>query len=296
MRRAFAIATVCVTLLATSAAWAQESPSPEVVKLNEEGIAAFQSGDFATAAQKFHDAYELEPQDTLKKNEAVAWFKSGNCEKASVAAGEYLMMPGNDELSRAEASAVATTCDIQLAEAALAAGSLDEADRRVKAAAGREPTDEDKVKIANIEQQVAAKRKEIADAEAKAAADEKARAEAASRAAAEAEAQSNQSQTLGTILVGTGGGIILTGLVYHAVMAFGVAPKFRDAAEAGTDRDSYDSMGKKLETANWLVPTLYAVGAATAGVGVYFWMRGGESDSAAATAGREAGVTVTWRF
>lgn len=281
-------------LLAPANLFAQDTPPQgDIVKLNEEGIAAFQAGNFEEAATKFQQAYELQPENTLKKNEAVAWFKANKCEQAVTAGNQFLALEGTDELSQTEARAVVAKCDVQLAQAALDANRLDEAERRLNEAKAAQPDPETQAKIAELEPKLAAKKQE-AEARQKAIAEAEARRKAEEAAAAE---PSGSTQTLGLALTAAGGALVVGALVYHFAMLLGTAPKFRDVAAAGEDRAEYDRLGKKLETARWLAPTIGLVGAATAGVGVWLWMRGDES--APATAGfkpSEVGVVLSWRF
>jgi tetratricopeptide (TPR) repeat protein len=282
------------TLLFAAPAFAQD-----VVQLNEQGITAFAEGRFEEAAQKFHQAYDKAPEPGAKKNEALAWFKAGKCSEALAAAKEYLALNVPDELSTKEAQTVAARCYIQRAEGEFASGNLVGTEAALADAKANNPAPEEVAKITKIEGDVAAKRK-AEDAE-------KTRVAAAAAAAEEErkqqEARDAQSgnQMVGLGIAAGGGAIVLGTLVYHLSMALGTAPKFKDAAFEG-DRAQYDKLGKKLETANWLIPTLYGVGLATVGVGGYFWWSAGgmESDSQQAAflprGVESAGVTLTWSF
>lgn len=279
---------------------ADAPPAGDIVKLNEDGIAAFQAGNFEEAATKFRQAYEIQPENTLKKNEAVAWFKAGNCENALRAGREFLALADVDELSQTEARAVTLQCDLQLARTAVDAGDLDKAEQHTASARINQPDPQAVKQLDQLDADIAAKRKIEEEARQKALADAEARRKAEQAAAANDGGGSSSALGLGLM---SGGGALLVGtLVYHVVMLASVAPKFRDVAAAGDDRARYDDLGKKLETANWLVPTLYAVGAVTTGVGVWFWMQSSaETDAAAAATAsprraREFGVSVGWRF
>ena len=302
MKRQLFLTYISLLLAAStlsSAAHAQDAPvGGDIVKLNEEGIAAFQAGNFEEAATKFQQAYALEPENTLKKNEAVAWFKAGKCGEAVTAANQFLGLEGIDELSATEARAVVVKCDVQLAGAALDAGRVDEAERRLAEAKANQPDEEMQKQIAELESRVAAKKQETEEARQKALAAAQARLQAEAQAAEQQDAGS--TTTLGLALTAAGGAVFLGAVVYHLVMLAGVAPKFRDVAAAGTDRAEYDRLGKRLETARWLAPTLGVVGLATAGVGVWLWMGGGESESttpaASGWAPMEFGFVLGGRF
>lgn len=290
----FAARWAVLAVLACSApAFAQD-----VVKLNEEGIVAFSEGRFEEAAQKFNQAYAIKPEAPLKKNEALAWFKANKCSEALAAAKEYLALNAGDEVSTREAQTVAVRCYIERAEAELAAGNFDLVTTAVADARANSPAPEDEATLVRIEADANAKR-EAAEAERLAA--QAAAAKAAEEAArAERDAQRGGSaRTLGLALTAGGGAIVLGTLVYHIALATGAAPKFKDAAAAG-NREDYDRLGKRLETGNWLIPTLYTVGLATSGLGVFLWWNAGSGEQAPQTAtmfGLESvGVTASWRF
>lgn len=279
------IVLVCLTI--SLPAWAQD-----IVELNEQGIEAFQEGRFADAASAFRQAYEKEPQPPLKKNEAAAWFKAGKCDDAMGAAKEYLALDTGAELSIKEAQAIMVDCNLNKAKTALEAGQFDEATGYLDAADAHMPDEDAELEIASVRASVVEKKSQLEEEKKRAA------AEAEAKRQAELDAQRrSRMQTVGLGVAGGGAAIVLGTLVYHSIMAFGVAPKFKDVAAAGDDRGEYDRLGKRLETANWLIPTLYAVGLATGGVGAYLWMSNGslESNPQQASA-REIGVQVVWRF
>lgn len=268
----------------------------DIVELNEQGIEAFKAGRFDEAAQKFNEAYAIKPEPPLKKNEALAWFKAGQCDQALTAANEYLGLGVDDELSSKEAQTVVVRCQIQKAEAMLAAGDADGAEAALAPAKAGAPTEADQQEIARVEASIQAKRD--ADEQARQAMIAAAEAEKAAQAA---EEKREQRQLVGLGVASAGGAIVLGTLIYHIALATGTSKKFQDAAARG-DQAEYDRLGKKLETGNWLVPTLYGVGLATSGVGVYLWWSArAEEPAPAATqpaaVGLESlGITATVRF
>lgn len=261
----FTIASLGLVMPATAFA-------DDIVKLNEDGITAFQAGQFEEAASKFQQAYEIKPEPPLKKNEALAWFKAGECGRALSAAGEYLALGVEDDRSQQEAQTVVVRCHLQRAEAALAAGELADAEAALADARAHEPGDEDVASISGMEKEIASRR----------AAEQQVRQDAIAAAQQdeqrEAREQSRRKKrSMGLGIASAGGAIVLGTLIYHVALATGTSAKFRDAAQAG-DRAEYDRLGQKLETANWLVPALYGVGLATAGVGGYIWWSASPAD------------------
>lgn len=264
----------------------------DIVELNEKGITAFQEGRFAEAAGFFQKAYANEAQPPLKKNEAVAWFKAGKCPEAMTAAKQYLALETGVELSVKETQAVMVDCNLKMAQAALKEDGFDKAEKHLDAADSYTPDEDAELEIASTRASIAQRKTEIKEER------EKAKAEAeAKREAEERASRRGTMRNVGLGVAGGGAAIILGTLVYHSVMAFGVAPKFKDTAAAGDDRAEYDRLGKRLETANWLIPTFYALGLAAGGVGAYLWWSNGALESnPQQTANREVGVQVVWRF
>lgn len=288
--RALGVFVVVLLTSLSGAAFAQD-----IVKLNEEGISAFSEGRFEEAAQKFSQAYAIKPEPPLKKNEALAWFKADKCTEALGAAKEYLALGVDDELSTREARTVAVRCYIKQAQTEIAAGNLDQTTATLADARTYSPMPEDEQILAALEGQVQAQR-DAAEADRQAAI-----AQAEARRAQEAEQQRrDRAKTLGLGVAAGGGAIVLGTLIYHIALATGTASKFKDAAANG-DRAQYDKLGKRLETGNWLVPTLYAVGLAAGGVGGYLWWSASAHETAPPQTARilgldTVGFTASWRF
>jgi tetratricopeptide (TPR) repeat protein len=270
-----------------------------VAELNEAGVDAFASGKFEEAAKKFKAAYDLEPTPSVKKNEALAWYKAEKCDDARRAAGEYLTLPDAEELSVKESQTIIIRCDIKSAEAKLAADDLDGATTLISDARTRNPAEADTARLTQLEGQVTARRDQIAAEQAQA---QQAVAEAEAAKKREAKKKRDQRmRIIGLSVASTGAAILVGTLVYHLSLATGTSKKFKDAAASG-DRATYDKLGKRLETANWLVPVMYSLGAATSGVGGFLWYRAGGLDQLRGAGGQEsprateAGVMLIWRF
>jgi tetratricopeptide (TPR) repeat protein len=287
MRPILTFAVVC--LLSTSA-FAQ-SKKPDVKKLNEEGIAAFEAGRFEEAAQKFQDAWKLDPDPTLRKNEAIAWYKANRCNEASAAGTSYLDSSAVDKETRIEIHAVLANCRVSYAREAMGAKDFVLAEKFIDEAEVLALSDPPKETIRVAREDLAKARE--AEAQALAEAQQKAALEAAAKTPPP-EVESS-SPVLPWAITGAGAAILASAAVYHVIAATSMASEYEDVAAAGEDRARYDELASSLDTARWLVPTLYAIGAATTGVGVYFLM---EQDSSQPTAAPTpaGGVTFSGRF
>jgi tetratricopeptide (TPR) repeat protein len=281
-----------ILLFILLAGFASPAFAQDIVELNEKGIAAFQEGRFADAASFFQQAYGVEAQPPLKKNEAAAWFKAGKCPEAINAAKQYLALDTGVEISVKETRAILVDCNVQLAKTATDEGALEAAEGHLTEAEAHQPDAEAAAKIAAARTAIAEKKEEQRLAREKALAEAEAKREAEQKAARRA-----RMRTVGLGVAGGGAAILLGTLVYHSAMAFGTAPRFKDTAAAGEDRATYDRLGRRLETANWLIPTLYGVGLAAGGAGAYLWWSNGALGSERPqAASREVGVQIVWRY
>lgn len=260
----------------------------EVAELNEEGIAAFENERFEEAAQKFRAAWSIEPDPSLRKNEAIAWFKAGRCEEALVAASSYVGLGIDDPAAREDAESVIANCKVEFARDAMKVSDLDLAEKMLDEIEGLQ-VDEFTREQMNLARLDLARARDEARAEALPAEPER--------------APETDDDTLGWVLTGTGGVVFLTAVIYHLVMATSVASEHEEVGAAGEDRVRFDALSSQLDTARWLVPTLYVVGATTAGIGIYLIL-----DSAVETpqasfspdlgrvSPRTAAAGIRWRF
>lgn len=284
--------TVMMVCLLSSSAFGQSKQDKETIKkLNEEGIAAFEAGRFDEAAQKFQDAWKLDPDPSLRKNEAIAWFKANRCNEASTAGTSYIDSGAADPESRVEIHALLATCRVSYARDAMGAKNFDLADQFLNEADVLALSEAPKQAIAQARLDLAKAREEHAKAEAEAA--QKAQMEAAAKAVPAPEPAAELP--IPWIITGAGAAILVGAAAYHVVSLTSTASEYEDVAAAGTDRARYDELASSLDTARWLVPTLYAIGAATTGVGVYFLMEQDQSQPNASPT-PAGGVTFSGRF
>lgn len=287
MRQILAITVVC---LLSASAFAQ-SKKPNVKKLNEEGIAAFEAGRFEEAAQKFQDAWKIDPDPTLRKNESIAWFKANRCNEASTAGTSYLDSGTVDAGTRVEIHAVLANCRVSYAREAMGAKDFALAEKFIDEAEVLALSDAPKETIRVAREDLNKARE--ADAAAAAEAQQKAALEAAAKTPP--PAVDSGAPVLPWVITGAGAAILASAAVYHVIAATSMASEYEDVAAAGDDRARYDELASSLDTARWLVPTLYAIGAATTGVGVYFLMEQDNNQPTAAPT-PAGGVTFSGRF
>ena len=278
---AFLIALLAVP----SAAFAEEANtknSENIEKLNEEGITAFQAGEFELAAQKFQAAYAIEPDATLLKNEAIAWFKADKCKEAVDAATSFKILGNPEPGPLLEADSVIANCHVMFANTAMAAGDLDKAGELLDQTNQLQPDEEAKDFIILAREELGQKHAETTQA-----------------LTLPPESQPAPSKTnLGWILTGVGGTILASALIYHVYALTSLKTDYDDVAAAGLDRDRYNELGESLDTARWMVPTLYALGLGTGGAGVYFLIDRGETQEMAHADKMPTNYTLslTWSF
>lgn len=251
---------VVVLSVAIPAAAAAQAMS--VQQLNEAGLQAFAEGRHLEAAELFQRAYDDEPRPELLKNEAVAWYQAHRCHKALDVAHRFLQADGLDDRERREVELLVGACRVRLAKHALAAGDDDLAAGLLDRAqdVGPDPALADRI-----------------DATRLAIVDHRRQDELSMR------------QSFGWTMVGVGALTIAAGGIYHAYTLSETEPELAEAGRQG-DRARYDDLQGELRTANWLVPTLYAVGVATGGGGLWIAL-----DTPDPKPDASAGVTVGFR-
>ena len=250
-----------------------------VQQLNDEGITAFEAGNYELAAKKFFEAWNIDSDPTLRKNEAIAWFKADKCKEASEASASYLDSGAADKETRSEMKSILANCRVTYAREAanardfnLAENFLVEAEEFAETAVPRENIKLARLEIAQIRDEY---NQEI-------------------RRRAKVEPTTTESAaSWPAVVAGTGAVILTSAIVYHIIAATYYASEYDNAANQGTDRARYDDLADSLDTARWLVPTLYAIGATTTGIGVWFLYNEPADTSAAPSSG---GVTFSGHF
>lgn len=276
------IVTLMVCLSSGTAFAKKRSP---VKQLNDEGITAFEAGDFELAAKKFFEAWNIDQDPTLRKNEAIAWFKANKCKEASEAGASYLDSGAADEETRSEMKAILANCRVAYAREAADVRDFNLAEKFLVEAEGFAETAVPKENIQLARLDIARIKDEH---------DKEIRQQALlNEAKVKSESESESEMNWPAIVTGTGAVILTSAIVYHIVAATYYASEYEDSAKQGTDRPRYDELASSLDTARWLVPTLYALGATTTGVGVWFLYNDSADTSAAPSSG---GVTFSGQF
>ncbi len=275
------IIVILMICLSSSTAFAKKRSL--VKQLNNEGITAFEAGDFELAAKKFFEAWNIDQDPTLRKNEAIAWFKANKCKEASEASASYIDSGAADKETRSEMKAILSNCRVSYAREAAEVRDFNLAENFLVEAEGFAETAVPKENIQLARLDIARLRDDY---------NQEIRQRAlAKQATIDSEADSDTNWP--AIITGTGAAILTTAVVYHIVAATYYASEYEDVAKRGTDRPRYDDLASSLDTARWLVPTLYALGATTTGIGVYFLYNDSADTSAAPSSG---GVTFSGQF
>jgi tetratricopeptide (TPR) repeat protein len=266
-------------------AFAQKSDHEQMLALSEEAFEAFSKGDFSHAADTFARAYQLEPDPTLLKNEAIARLKAGEFEAAIDASSRFLIQEKLEPADIAQVRQVWGNAKLGVASAAIESGTFDAAESLLAEVEAAKP-DSVLVERIGILRLDLAKRRQEARENATAAETnrEKLRLEQAqARArAAELEAQTAAQRqqrgrkTVGVALMSSGAAILIGTAVYHLV-ALGWEREFYNLAELGGDADRFERLRDRITLARVALPVFYAAGGATAATGVWFFVRSNRS-------------------
>ena len=217
-------------------------------ELNERGFEAFQVNKFDLAASIFAEAYAIESDPNLKKNEAIALLRAQRLEEAQNAAELALTLsPPLTPADRLEAERVVSVCALRLGERAAARGDDEQAERLLAAVSSPRLNDQERIDLAGLRGTLLERRVE--------------RSETIKRV------DSVPSNRLSTGLMIGGAALTGAAIAYHA-WALTASDDFIDEAGRGTDRARYDNLRGRVETARWVAPTLYVAGLSTAAVGL----------------------------
>ena len=89
-------------------------------------LTAFENGKYRASAESYAEAFRFYKDYNLKKNEMIAWFKSGNCEPAVDAANLYLKRgKGINDADRTDVKSVRVRCELVFAKKSLHLGNTD---------------------------------------------------------------------------------------------------------------------------------------------------------------------------
>lgn len=214
----------------------------KMLALNEAGFAAFAEGDFVEAATKFEEGYAWVPDPILQKNAAIAWFKADRCQKASQAAMSFLLADEMSAKDRTEARSVLGHCRLAQAERALDEDHVGRAEAILTEVAHLQ-TDE------RVDERLAALRMRLVDAR------------------VGTSAASKRERT-GWILAGVGAAVLVGNVGYHLATSH-QRDQLDDMRASGEFPARQRQLQDQVDTADWLVPTLYGVGALTTGSGLW---------------------------
>jgi hypothetical protein len=267
MKRLTNLLMVALVCIVASPALAQEDVRARSLELNEAGFEAFEHGRFAEAATLFSNAYDLVPDPALRKNEAVAWFKAKRCDDAISAANKLLLLEGATESDRAEVRTIIANCKVEFARDALDADEVDVA-REFLAEAEALASDDhviDQIKVVRLE--IARKEKADTRPAPETSPDESPEPpDATASAAVPPEPSPTPVPTWKWVVLGSGGAVMVSGLVLH-LAALGWQSRFLEMADHGGDPDEFDGLRRRVHTARVLVPVMYSLGAIGAGAG-----------------------------
>lgn len=243
-----------VVCWASTAAADEEMARERMLQLSDEATQAVLDGQFEEGAFKFRQAYDTFPDPVLLKNEMVAWFRAGNCMGALPAASAYLQSPDMTESDRLDVHKVQFTCLTLLTDDALQGGHYDEA----------------QLLIADLNALTLSAEERQQSAELQARLDELRPSEVEDPGPEPAPKEFSIDQTMiGWALTGTGSAIVVGALLYH-IKILGEQSELREADSMESFLALQEKYDKPHNRARIVVPTLYVLGAAALGTGVYF--------------------------
>ncbi len=245
---------------------AQDAPvddTERAFQLNEQGFAAFEEGRYPDAAKLFAEAFTITGDPALRKNEALAWFRAGDCDQAVAAGNKFLRIDGVTATDHADMHAVIANCKVDFSRRAIDAGDLDLAESMLTEAEAlnADAVSRDRIAAARVDLAAARREAEVV----------KPPPEPEIRTVYVPEPTERKIPVLGISLMGGGGALVAGTIVYH-VIALGWQSRFfrlEEGSERG-DEATFESLRNRVHLARVLVPTLYTIGAATAGAGVFF--------------------------
>ena len=241
-------------VLNVAAAHAQPTDDEAAYDLNEAGLEAFEEQRFEDAARAFAKAWTLSRDESLRKNEALAWFRAGRCDEAVVAANKFLLTDQIEEADRNDIHSVIANCKVDFAKRAVDAAHLDLAENLLRDADASAQDDFTRDRIAAVRVDLAAARD-------------------AAAVPLEPEIRtvfvSEPSPPVLEIgLIATGATIAAGALTYHLVAHGWQREFFRmERGEVAADEARFNQLRKRVHVARVLVPLLYAVGVGTAAAG-----------------------------
>lgn len=283
---------------------AQDSENAaRAVEIAQEAAADFQNEKFQDAARKFERAFELYPDATLLKNQAVAHYKGGNCAKALASATAYRSFTASrqdiSEKDRNDVAKVTVECEYDAALRYVESNEFELAQSALDDARSAGPTPEMTQKINDLQAKVDAGPQPEPEA------DPNREEPALSDSTSPDDGSVDALPIVGWSTLGAGVALgAVTGILH--IMAFTKASSGRDACASdgfpneqcaqipGREQD-YQDWIDGADTINGLTPlwiTSGVLGAAGAGILIYYYATRSESDIAIAPAIGPQGAQV----
>ena len=275
---------LCLALSLPASLGAQEvepQDLEEMEALNQQGFDAFAQGDFEQAATLFAQAYKILPDPNLLKNESIAWYKQGNCPKATMAAELFIRSPKVKASDTQEAKEIIATCGLQEVEAQLDSGQWNKAEqmlnykiRPLRLGSANESRANELQERIDKERTAAKAREELPPPQAPPPPTPPPLTDTATM-----ETPAGQGPNwLGWGIAGGGAALLLTAAIVH-VQALENEDEYELEAMGG-DRARYEELGDSLGRDRVLVPLLYLGSAVLLGTGTYLLLQPHRSEMA----------------
>ncbi|MFU8802421.1 MAG: hypothetical protein ACNA8W_01305 [Bradymonadaceae bacterium] len=249
-----ALLTLLAVFLFASPLAANESYN-RMLELSEEASQAFRDGRVEDAANLFKEAYAVHPEPVMLKNEMIARFALEDCSRAMQLGRRFLEIDdkATDE-DIEDVHGVYAECGLRDAQKALEDGDNPRAMARLEEATPFFFTDDQNKRGQALRDRL----KEDATT-----GDDE-----PLPPVHDPPPSASSSAPLGIGLTAIGGATLVGTSIWY-----GIARRQRaelDELAQGGDPERFDELQARLVTANWMIPTLYVVGAATAATGLYF--------------------------
>ena len=233
---------------AQQAAKEPSSAEERMLTLNEEGFSAFAEGEFAEAARKFEKAHTFVADPILRKNAAIAWFKAGRCEEASQAAIFFLLADEMTVKDRVEARSVLGHCRLEEAEQAIEAGKKERAQAIVERVDLLQTDERVEQRLSSLRMRLGVGRSDVS--------------------------QAASPNIAGWTLVATGAAVLAGTVGYH-ILSANDEDQLQALGDSAQNSRRRQQLEDSVDTARWLVPTLYAAGGLSTGAGVWLVISNG---------------------
>lgn len=251
--------------LSPSLGFAQDDENYELMlELSDRATEAVLSGDFQLGAITFRKAYQASPDPILLKNEMIAWYRAGDCRSALPPARAFLQTDDVEPQDRDDVHTVEVECHLTMASDSLDTGELLLATYHLGVLDTLELEGDDLAAFQHLNSRLSR--------------EEPVEAPFGYTAESQIPPQRNHLRTWIPVVAGVG--ILGAGATIHTVALDRQAQLEQfSTSEVVTDQillyRRQQDWGDFQRRAQWLVPTLYALGAASIGAGIFFHVQGG---------------------